>query len=155
MTWARSARLNLFILILCVTAVTACLSQLLAMRKRKLGRSNIDGLDPGIAAAVRVLRNEGVETVQSCEGGSGHSFPEPTVRFDGDRAEGYRALEIILRRRRIGQLELRPRQLRRVWDIVDGELVGPLWELTWWSPAYLRSLDSSPAPSCHDEDART
>ncbi len=28
---------------------------------------------------VEVLRAAGVETFESCEGGAGHSYPEPTV----------------------------------------------------------------------------
>ena len=33
------------------------------------------GLDPGIAGAVAVLREAGVETFESCEGGHGHAYP--------------------------------------------------------------------------------
>jgi hypothetical protein len=40
-------------------------------------------LDPGIAPYVDALRAEGVETFESCEGGDGHAYPEPTVRFAG------------------------------------------------------------------------
>lgn len=38
------------------------------------------GLDPGIAHAVKVLRDSGVETYESCEGGEGHAYPYPCVR---------------------------------------------------------------------------
>jgi hypothetical protein len=37
-------------------------------------------LDPGIRQAVRILREAGVETFESCEGGERHAYPEPTVR---------------------------------------------------------------------------
>ena len=51
-------------------------------------------LDPGIAAYVDALRDAGVETFESCEGGSGHAYPEPTVRFGGGPGEGFRALAV-------------------------------------------------------------
>jgi hypothetical protein len=41
------------------------------------------GLDAGIRKAVECLQAEGIETFESCEGGPGHSFPEPTIRFYG------------------------------------------------------------------------
>jgi hypothetical protein len=47
-------------------------------------------LDPGIAPAVLVLRDAGVETFESCEGGEGHSYPEPTVRFHGQPSLSFR-----------------------------------------------------------------
>jgi hypothetical protein len=56
-------------------------------------------LDPGIAPYVDALRAEGVETFESCEGGDGHACAEPTVRFAGEREEGFRALAIALQHR--------------------------------------------------------
>ena len=83
-------------------------------------------LDAGISAAVIALRNGGVETFESCEGGAGHAYPEPTVRFHGDRSEGYRALAVAHR------AGLPVSALRRVWPIEDGEPTGPWWELTFY-----------------------
>lgn len=40
-------------------------------------------LDPGIREAVRVLNEAGIGTWQSCEGGDGHAFPEPTICIVG------------------------------------------------------------------------
>ncbi len=74
---------------------------------------------------VVALRTEGVQTFESCEGGVGHSYPEPTVRFHGNRAEGLRALSVAM------QAGLPVEKLRRVWPIVDGEPTGPWWELTF------------------------
>ena len=82
-------------------------------------------LDAGIAEAVRTLAEAGVETFESCEGGPGHAFPEPTIRFHGSRSEGFRALAVALQH---GQ---KVAQLRRCYDVDDGELVGPCWELTF------------------------
>ena len=81
-------------------------------------------LDPGIRDAVLALVRAGVETFESCEGGSDHAYAEPTVRFHGDRSEGMAALAAALR------AGIRVEALRRVWPIIDGEPTGPWWELT-------------------------
>jgi hypothetical protein len=85
--------------------------------------AEIPGLDPAIAGAVKVLRDAGVPTYESCQGGGGHAFPEPTVRFKGDYAEGITALGVALVNR------LPVYELRRVWRLDDGELNGPWWDL--------------------------
>jgi hypothetical protein len=82
-------------------------------------------IDPGIRKEVEILWNNGIETSESCEGGEGHPFPEPTVRFRGDNAEGFKALGIAL------QNGLRVSELRRFWSIQDGEPHGPEWEMTF------------------------
>lgn len=84
------------------------------------------GLDPGIRMAVEILMDAGIETFESCEGGKGHSYPEPTVRFHGERPEGFRALSVAMYH---GGLKVKA--LRRVWPIQDGEPVGPWWELVF------------------------
>jgi hypothetical protein len=85
------------------------------------------GLDAGIADAVRVLREAGIETFESCEGGEGHAYPEPTVRFHGENPEGFRALAAAMR------AGLPVAELRRVWVMQDGDPVGPDWELVFYS----------------------
>lgn len=87
-------------------------------------------LDAGIADAVSILVAAHVETFESCEGGRGHSFPEPTVRFHGHRDEGFRAVGVALR------AGLRVTAPRRVWDVIDGEPVGPHWEMTFARAAH-------------------
>ena len=82
-------------------------------------------LDKGIRHEVEILVEGGIETYESCEGGIGHCFPEPTVRFHGERSEGFKALAIAL------QNGLKPSNLRRLWTIIDGEPVGPDWEMTF------------------------
>jgi hypothetical protein len=87
-------------------------------------------LDNGIASYVDVLDAAGIETFESCEGGEGHSFPEPTIRFYGGRGEGFRALAVTLQ---VGPLPVKA--LRRSWSVSsDGEPEGPHWELTFWRP---------------------
>ena len=72
-------------------------------------------VDPGIRRAVRILWENGVETFESCEGGRGHSFPEPTVRFHGQQDEGLRALAVALQR------GLKVTELRRYYTVINGE----------------------------------
>lgn len=86
---------------------------------------HIEGLDPGIRAYVETLRSEGIETFESCESGPGHCFPEPTIRFHGNSVEGYRAFTAAMNH---GMPVL---TLRRSWDVNDGQLEGPWWEMTF------------------------
>jgi hypothetical protein len=86
-------------------------------------------LDPGIRRYVEVLNEAGIETYESCQGGEGHCYPEPAVRFHGDRSEGFRALAVAL------QHGFPVGDLRRVWRIEDGEPVGPDWEMTFYLKA--------------------
>lgn len=82
-------------------------------------------LDRGISYAVKVLRDSGVETFESCEGGDGHAFLEPTVRFNGGKAAGFHAVACAMNH------GLPVADLRRFWMMVDGELDGPYWEMTF------------------------
>ena len=82
-------------------------------------------LDAGIATAVETLQTAGVETFESCEGGTGHAYPEPTVRFHGDRQAGFAALAAAMAE------GLPVFKLQRVWSIIDGEPTGPDWEMTF------------------------
>lgn len=84
-----------------------------------------DALDEGIRDAVKILADAGVETFESCQGGEGHAYPEPTIRFHGQRDAGWKALAVA-QAVRLGVLEL-----RRVWPINDGEPTGPWWEMTF------------------------
>jgi len=74
---------------------------------------------------VETLQAAGIGTFESCEGGPGHAYPEPTVRFHGERSEGFRALAAA---QAAGHSVA---ELRRVWPINDGEPTGPWWELTF------------------------
>lgn len=51
-------------------------------------------LDPLIEPAVRILMAHGFKTFESCQGGQGHAFCEPTVRFEGSEYDLLRAYEI-------------------------------------------------------------
>jgi hypothetical protein len=82
-------------------------------------------LDAGIRKAVLLLRSAGIETFESCEGGPGHSFPEPTIRFHGNNAKGFRACSAA------ATMGLPVMAVRRTWDVICGELTGPWWEMTF------------------------
>jgi hypothetical protein len=86
---------------------------------------DVDRLDDGIRQVVETLIANGVETFESCEGGEGHAFHEPTVRFHGNHAEGFRVLSVAL------QHGLSVCELRRYYSIEDGVPVGPQWEMTF------------------------
>jgi len=82
-------------------------------------------LDIGIEPFVVALNRAGVETFESCDAGEGHAFPEPTVRFHGDDAEGFRAMAVAM------DLGLPVDELRRAWRVERTGPVGPWWELTF------------------------
>ena len=82
-------------------------------------------LDAGIRRYVLALRSGGIETFESCEGGIGHAFPEPTIRFHGGSGEGFRALAVAK------ELGLPILKLRRSYTIDDGWPTGPWWEMVF------------------------
>ena len=90
-----------------------------------MSTSEIEGLDKGIRPYVDLLIEHGVETFESCEGGDGHAFPVPTVRFHGDESEGWRVLAVVIRQ------GLPVADLRRYWYMQDARPHGPHWEMTF------------------------
>lgn len=82
-------------------------------------------LDAGIRRAVLILRANGIETFESCEGGEGHAFPDPTVRFHGGSWVGYKAFAIAM------EHGLPVLHLRYSFTAVHGHLEAPCWELTF------------------------
>ena len=94
-------------------------------RTRSTGLELDMPLDERIAHAVHVLRAAGVETCESCQGGKGHVFPEPTIQFHGGPGEGFRAYGIAI------QNGLPVYGIRRLWTVDDNELTGPVWEMVF------------------------
>lgn len=86
--------------------------------------SDIEGIDIGMVPIISLLLARGVETFESCEGGEGHAFYEPTIRFHGSKEEGYRVVALL------SQNGYRVAELRRYWSFIEGELTGPQWEVT-------------------------
>ena len=91
-------------------------------------------LDRWISYAVKVLRDAGIGTYESCQGGKGHAFPEPTVRFHGQQGEGFRAVSVAL------DYGLPVYAVRRIWSVRGGELHGPHWEMTFHPLSKLKDL---------------
>lgn len=83
------------------------------------------GVDAKIRPVLRILCAGGFETFESCQGGKGHPYPEPTICFHGGPSEGFRAIAWL---RDYG---IAPSDLRRYWSIQDGEPHGPEWQLTF------------------------
>ncbi len=83
-------------------------------------------LDVGIRKAVEVFQKYDIETFESCEGGTGHAYPEPTVAFYGGPGAGWSAVSVCLTH------GLPVQSLRRVWDVLDtNDVTGPHWEITF------------------------
>lgn len=78
-------------------------------------------LDVDIAWPVHMLRERGIHTTESCQGGEGHAFPDPSIKIAGSHGEGWRALS-VLRDYRVPVMHL-----CRTWDITHGEVDGPYW----------------------------
>ncbi len=82
-------------------------------------------VDDEIKDKVKLFLENGVETYESCQGGEGHAYFEPTIRFHGERAEGFRALSVAMTNR------MEVKELKRVWVVNDGEPTGAWWEMTF------------------------
>jgi hypothetical protein len=83
-------------------------------------------VDLGIVRAVKILRDAGFTTMESCQGGEGHSYPEPTIVFCGGPATGWKA---------IGELMTYGLPIRRfgeMWSMTYGHPTGPNWYVTFW-----------------------
>ena len=101
-----------------------------ALQKEEEIYSNLylktEGLDEGIRRWVNLLQSHDILTYESCEGGEGHSYAEPAIRFHGSYADGFKALAIAQ------EHGLPVKRLNRMWEVVDGEPTGPDWELVFW-----------------------
>ena len=93
--------------------------------KRKPAPLRSSEIEPGIRYAVEVLQGAGIETVESCEGGAGHAYSEPTVRFHGGTWVGYRAFAVAM------EHGLPVTHLRFAYAAVNGHLEAPCWEIVF------------------------
>jgi hypothetical protein len=95
-------------------------------------------IDLGIVRAVKVLRAAGFETFESCEGGEGHAYAEPTVRFEGGDDAGLRALDVAL------ASGLPVSTVSRGWcayEVVHRRAAGQLLPPPFWTITFSRKLD--------------
>jgi hypothetical protein len=90
-----------------------------------------DDIDPLILPAVMVLNRHGFKTFESCQGGDGHAFFEPTIRFEGTEHDLIRAYEICK------LYHLPVFEVRRVYrktpiyvndNTPDAQNIGDVWE---------------------------
>lgn len=95
---------------------------------------SIDLLDRWVRYAVLVLHSAGVRTYESCQGGHGHAFPEPTVRFEGAPEDAFRAVDVA---RAHG---LPVYHLRQFWAVTDTGVERPAWEMTFYPVDKLRRV---------------
>ena len=83
-------------------------------------------LDQRIRPFVLILRSQGVEAFDSCEGGPGHPCPEPTISFYGDATAGFKAFAAA------AEHGISVKELRRLYQVAEGAwLEGPYWEMTF------------------------
>ena len=84
-------------------------------------------LDAGIRFAVRVLHAAGFETCQSCQGGKGHSYAEPTVEMvaTAHDARGFGALEALC------DYGLPVSSIAITWPVCDGVPFEKNWRITF------------------------
>lgn len=92
-------------------------------------------LDAGIRRAVLVLRSAGIETFESCEGGQGHAYHEPTIRFHGSTWAGYRAFAVAM------EHGLPVSAVRYTFNTYNGQLGAPCWEMVF--DDCIKSLDDA------------
>jgi hypothetical protein len=83
-------------------------------------------VDIGIVRAVRILRTGGILTFESCEGGEGHAFAEPTIKFGGTPEAGWQGIGRLL------TYGLPVRRFSQSWSFDFGVPTGPDWEVTFW-----------------------
>ncbi|HUJ07633.1 MAG TPA: hypothetical protein VLX31_16110 [Streptosporangiaceae bacterium] len=85
-------------------------------------------MDIGIVRAVRILMDADIATYESCQGGEGHAYREPTIRFKGTPACGWRALALLM------CYVLPVGRLSQTWVLNYGVPDGPCWEVTFTRP---------------------
>lgn len=96
-------------------------------RDHMLSEAFYPALDAGIRFAVRVLHAAGLETCQSCQGGKGHAYFEPTIDMisTGDDAEGFRALAALQSH------GLPVSEIAIAWPVRHGLPYERLWRITF------------------------
>ena len=84
-------------------------------------------LDAGIRFAVRVLHASGFETCQSCQGGKGHAYDQPTVEMvaTSNDALGFGALEALY------AYGLPVSAIAIVWPVQNGMPYEKNWRITF------------------------
>ncbi|MBK9258151.1 MAG: hypothetical protein IPM51_12085 [Sphingobacteriaceae bacterium] len=96
---------------------------------KKFDVDQIEGLDFGIREAVALLNKYGFETFESCQGGRGHCFDVPTVRFFGDEFDLIRAYELCaMHNLNVSDAKRVYRKTTVYSDVTDGISIGNNWD---------------------------
>jgi hypothetical protein len=90
-------------------------------------------LDPGIVRILRIFKDHGIETCQSCEGGPGHSYEHPTIDVLG---EPWKALDIA------NTYAAQVDTVSEIFGIRDGRPVEHFWRIEF-NPCQLQRFRDS------------
>lgn len=89
----------------------------------------IEGLDKLIEPVVILLNKYGFKTFESCQGGKGHCFDSPTVRFEGSEFDLIRAYELCdLHNINVHEAKRTYRKTDVYQDVTSGSSIGEIWE---------------------------
>lgn len=90
-------------------------------------REFYDTLDEYVREPVYLLQQHGILTHQSCQGGPGHSYDEPTIDFAARPipGEGFKALAVLI------EFGYKVTSLLRVYDVENAEVVESYWRITF------------------------
>jgi hypothetical protein len=104
------------------------LSKAVPLRSKVFLESFYRGIDAGIRFPLRVLHAHGFETCQSCQGGKGHAYLEPTIDMVAGGAsdsEGIAALGPL------AAYGLPVSTVGIIWNIEQGLPYEKLWRITF------------------------
>jgi len=95
------------------------------------------GIDAGVRFAVKVLHAQGIDTCQSCQGGKGHAYPEPSIEMvcGSDDARGFAALSAL------NAYGLPVQDIAIIWKIHNGMPYEKLWRITFFRTMEDRAND--------------
>lgn len=94
-----------------------------------INKDAILSLDEGIREAVVVLNKYGFKTFESCEGGNGHCYDVPTVRFLGNEFALVRAYELCrIHRMNVCEAKRVYRKTSVYSDVTNGLAIGENWD---------------------------
>lgn len=103
-------------------------------------------LDERIRDAVMVLREAGVDTFASCQGGPGHMFRLPTIRFQGDEWAARLAIRVLAKNGYAAD-EVR----HYLADEYLSKLSDEFWEITL-APEITQARLSASVAACSEKD---
>lgn len=115
----------------------------------QLDPETISELDTKIRGVVILLNKYGFKTFESCDGGDGHCFDSPTIRFFGDEYDLIRAFELCVELGVKDKYNLIPIEAKRVYrkeDIYEevqfGKPIGEFWGKPINELVFLNALPS-------------